>query len=284
MEQAKIKIDVQNVYKVYGQGKRAQKALKLAKQNEDKATIMKKTGVTLGLRGISLQIKHMETFVIMGLSGSGKSTLIRHFNRLIDPSDGRIVVDGEDVLKLSKQQLMDFRKHRISMVFQKFGLLPHQTVISNVAYGLLLAGVNRDEALAKAQAQIELVGLAGTEEQYPAQLSGGMQQRVGLARALATDADILLMDEPFSALDPLIRHDMQNQLISLRKKLKKTIVFITHDLEEAIRLGDRVALLQDGEIRQCGSPQEIIKNPADDYVASFVKHIKQRVVFTKEAG
>ncbi len=208
----------------------------------------------------------------MGLSGSGKSTMIRHFNRLIDPTMGQILVEGVDVMQLSsKEHLEEFRRHKMSMVFQRFGLLPHRTVVDNVAYGLEIQGIKKEARLAKANEWLEAVGLKGYENQYPAQLSGGQQQRVGLARALATDAEILLMDEAFSALDPLIRSEMQDQLIELQEKLHKTIIFITHDLDEALRLGDRIAILKDGELVQQGSPDEILLHPADEYVEAFVK-------------
>ncbi len=202
----------------------------------------------------------------MGLSGSGKSTMIRHFNRLIDPTMGQILVEGVDVMQLSSKELEEFRRHKMSMVFQRFGLLPHRTVVDNVAYGLEIQGIKKEARLAKANEWLETVGLKGYENQYPAQLSGGQQQRVGLARALATDAEILLMDEAFSALDPLIRSEMQDQLIELQEKLHKTIIFITHDLDEALRLGDRIAILKDGELVQQGSPDEILLHPADEYV------------------
>ncbi len=202
----------------------------------------------------------------MGLSGSGKSTMIRHFNRLIDPTMGQILVEGVDVMQLSPKELEEFRRHKMSMVFQRFGLLPHRTVVDNVAYGLEIQGIKKEARLAKANEWLETVGLKGYENQYPAQLSGGQQQRVGLARALATDAEILLMDEAFSALDPLIRSEMQDQLIELQEKLHKTIIFITHDLDEALRLGDRIAILKDGELVQQGSPDEILLHPADEYV------------------
>ena len=222
-----------------------------------------------------LQINKGEIFVIMGLSGSGKSTMIRHFNRLIDPTMGQILVEGVDVMQLSATELEEFRRHKMSMVFQRFGLLPHRTVVDNVAYGLEIQGIKKEARLAKANEWLETVGLKGYENQYPAQLSGGQQQRVGLARALATDAEILLMDEAFSALDPLIRSEMQDQLIELQEKLHKTIIFITHDLDEALRLGDRIAILKDGELVQQGSPDEILLHPADDYVEAFVKDVNR---------
>ena len=214
----------------------------------------------------------------MGLSGSGKSTLIRHLNRLIDPTDGEIIVEGTNVMSLNKQQLIEFRRHKMSMVFQRFGLFPHRTVIDNVGYGLEMQGVAEAERKKTAMEKIEAVGLSGFENQYPAQLSGGMQQRVGLARALANDTDIMLMDEAFSALDPLIRSDMQKQLIDLQSELKKTIVFITHDLDESLRLGDHIGILNHGKLVQVGTPVDIIMNPADDYVKAFVKDVNRTKV------
>jgi glycine betaine/proline transport system ATP-binding protein len=214
----------------------------------------------------------------MGLSGSGKSTLIRHINRLIDPTAGQVTVDGVDVLSLDDKEILDFRKKTMSMVFQRFGLFPHKTIIENVAYGLEIQEVPEAQRKEIAQGQIDSVGLQGFENQYPAQLSGGMQQRVGLARALATDPQILLMDEAFSALDPLIRSDMQNQLVDLQSKLKKTIVFITHDLDESLKLGDHIGILNAGRLVQVGRPEDIIMNPADDYVRAFVKDVNRSKV------
>mgnify|MGYP003316487893 FL=1 len=214
----------------------------------------------------------------MGLSGSGKSTLIRHLNRLIDPTDGEILIEGTNVMSLNKEKLIEFRRHKMSMVFQRFGLFPHKTVIQNVGYGLEMQGKSEDERKKISMEKIESVGLSGFENQYPNQLSGGMQQRVGLARALATNTDIMLMDEAFSALDPLIRSDMQKQLIDLQSELKKTIVFITHDLDESLRLGDHIGILNAGKLVQVGTPVDIIMNPADDYVEAFVKDVNRAKV------
>ena len=214
----------------------------------------------------------------MGLSGSGKSTLIRHLNRLIDPTDGEILIEGTNVMSLNTDQLIDFRRHKMSMVFQRFGLFPHKTVIQNVGYGLEMQGIEPDKRNNIAMEKIEAVGLSGFENQFPAQLSGGMQQRVGLARALATNTDIMLMDEAFSALDPLIRSDMQKQLLDLQAELKKTIVFITHDLDESLRLGDHIGILNAGKLVQVGTPVDIIMNPADDYVEAFVKDVNRAKV------
>ena len=229
----------------------------------------------MGLKDISLDIQESGIHVIMGLSGSGKSTLIRHINRLIDPTAGKIVINGEDVLKYNKAELLEFRRLQTAMVFQKFALLPHKTILDNVAFGLFIRQMGQEEAHKKAAFWIDRVGLSGYERHYPKQLSGGMQQRVGLARALSNDADILLMDEAFSALDPLIRKDMQDMLLQLQGELKKTIVFITHDLDEALRIGDEIAILKDGAMEQNGKPEEIIVSPANDYVRDFVKDVNR---------
>lgn len=273
-------IQIKNLYKIFGPKDKAY--LQAVKDGETKDELLARTGHTLGLQDINLDVYPGEIFVVMGLSGSGKSTLIRHFNRLIDPSEGEIIVDGSDVMKLSDKELRDFRRHKMSMVFQRFGLLPHKTVIDNVAYGLQIQGLSKVDRFAKAKEWIKTVGLEGYEEQYPSQLSGGQQQRVGLARALCTDADILLMDEAFSALDPLIRSEMQDQLIELQEKLHKTIIFITHDLDEALRLGDRIAILRDGVVVQQDTPVDILLNPADDYVEAFVKDVNRARALTVE--
>ena len=250
----------------------------MVKEGSTKDEILEKTGHTVGLDNVSLKIEEGETFVCMGLSGSGKSTLIRHLNRLIDPTDGEILVEGTNVMSLNKEKLIEFRRHKMSMVFQRFGLFPHKTVLQNVGYGLEMQGKAEDERNKISMEKIDAVGLNGFENQYPNQLSGGMQQRVGLARALATDTDIMLMDEAFSALDPLIRSDMQKQLIDLQSELKKTIVFITHDLDESLRLGDHIGILNSGKLVQVGTPEEIIMNPADDYVKAFVKDVNRAKV------
>lgn len=273
-------IQVKDLYKVFGE--KPQTVMPLVKQGKSKDDILAETGHTVGLKEISLEIKRGEIFVIMGLSGSGKSTLIRHFNRLIEPTAGEIIVEGTDVMKLGKKELEQFRRHKMSMVFQRFGLMPHYTVIENVAYGLKIQGIDKIERHNKAREWLETVGLKGYEEQYPSQLSGGQQQRVGLARALCTDAEILLMDEAFSALDPLIRSEMQDQLIELQQTLHKTIIFITHDLDEALRLGDRIAILKDGLLVQQGEPEEILLHPADDYVEAFVKDVNRARALTVE--
>jgi glycine betaine/proline transport system ATP-binding protein len=250
----------------------------MVKGGSGKDEILEKTGHTVGLDNVSLKIEEGETFVCMGLSGSGKSTLIRHLNRLIDPTDGEILVEGTNVMSLNKEKLIEFRRHKMSMVFQRFGLFPHKTVLQNVGYGLEMQGIDPEKRNSVAMEKIEAVGLSGFENQYPNQLSGGMQQRVGLARALATDTDIMLMDEAFSALDPLIRSDMQKQLLDLQAQLKKTIVFITHDLDESLRLGDHIGILNAGKLVQVGTPVEIVMNPADDYVEAFVKDVNRAKV------
>ena len=270
------KIEIKNVYKIFGNN--PSDVLPMVKDGANKEEVLEKTGHTVGLDDVTLSIEEGETFVCMGLSGSGKSTLIRHLNRLIDPTDGDIIIDGTNIMELDEQQLIDFRKHELSMVFQRFGLFPHKTVIENIGYGLEIQGKTLEERNEVAMMQIEAVGLQGFEAQYPSQLSGGMQQRVGLARALATNPEILLMDEAFSALDPLIRSDMQQQLIELQAKLKKTIVFITHDLDESLRLGDHIGILNGGRLVQAGTPEQIIMSPADDYVKAFVKDVNRAKV------
>ena len=270
------KIEINNVYKIFGNNPKS--VLPMVKEGSTKDEILEKTGHTVGLDNVSLKIEEGETFVCMGLSGSGKSTLIRHLNRLIDPTDGEILVEGTNVMSLDKEKLIEFRRHKMSMVFQRFGLFPHKTVLQNVGYGLEMQGKAENERNKISMEKIDAVGLNGFENQYPNQLSGGMQQRVGLARALATDTDIMLMDEAFSALDPLIRSDMQKQLIDLQSELKKTIVFITHDLDESLRLGDHIGILNSGKLVQVGTPEEIIMNPADDYVKAFVKDVNRAKV------
>ena len=270
------KIEINNVYKIFGNNPNS--VLPQVKEGATKDDILENTGHTVGLDNVSLKIEEGETFVCMGLSGSGKSTLIRHLNRLIDPTDGEILIEGTNVMNLNKEQLIEFRRHKMSMVFQRFGLFPHKTVIQNVGYGLEMQGKAEEERNKISMEKINAVGLSGFENQYPAQLSGGMQQRVGLARALATDTDIMLMDEAFSALDPLIRSDMQKQLIDLQSQLKKTIVFITHDLDESLKLGDHIGILNAGKLVQVGTPEEIIMNPADDYVKAFVKDVNRAKV------
>ncbi|MEJ2036518.1 MAG: glycine betaine/L-proline ABC transporter ATP-binding protein [Maritimibacter sp.] len=276
------KIQIKNLYKIFG--KNPQKVLPMVRdQGVSKDDLLEQTNHVLGVNNVSLDIMPKQIQVVMGLSGSGKSTLIRHINRLIDPTGGELLIDGEDVLGMDQTQLRDLRRHKMSMVFQKFALLPHRTVIENVGYGLEIQGVSEDEAAKRSLHWIERVGLTGYENHYPGQLSGGMQQRVGLARGLATDADILLMDEAFSALDPLIRYDMQSILLELQEELHKTIVFITHDLDEALRLGDDIAILRDGAKIQQGDAQDIVLKPADDYIRDFIKDINRAKVIRLRA-
>ena len=270
------KIELKNVFKIFGED--PQSILPLLQEGATKEEILEEKDHTVGLDNVSLSIEEGETFVCMGLSGSGKSTLIRHINRLIDPTKGEVLVDGVNVLQFSEDELLELRRNEMSMVFQRFGLFPHKTVLENVAYGLEVQGKPLEDRNNIAEDQIKAVGLNGFEYQYPSQLSGGMQQRVGLARALATDPGILLMDEAFSALDPLIRSDMQTQLLDLQSKLHKTIVFITHDLDESLKLGDHIGILHGGKMVQVGKPEEIIMNPADDYVAAFVKDVNRAKV------
>ncbi|WP_337183189.1 glycine betaine/L-proline ABC transporter ATP-binding protein [Shinella sp.] len=270
-------IEVRNLYKIFGP--RGADYVDAVKNGLGKAELNQKYGHVLGLRDINISMPAGGIMVVMGLSGSGKSTLIRHINRLIDPTAGEVLYDGVDVCRMNESDLRDFRRHKTAMVFQKFALLPHRTVLENTVYGLEIQGVAAAEREKRAQEWIARVGLAGFENHYPNQLSGGMQQRVGLARALTNDADILLMDEAYSALDPLIRVDMQTVLLDLQKELKKTVVFITHDLDEALRLGDKIAILRDGMVVQQGTGQEIVLNPADEYITAFVKEVNRgRVV------
>ncbi|MEX2543228.1 MAG: glycine betaine/L-proline ABC transporter ATP-binding protein [Trueperaceae bacterium] len=272
------KIEVKNLYKIFG--KRPDDVLQRVRKGVSKQEILKRTGHTVGLDDVSLDVRAGETFVVMGLSGSGKSTLVRCLNRLIEPTSGEIVVDGVDIVQLGRKEMQALRREKMGMVFQHFALLPHRNVIDNVAYGLKLQGMGREERYERARTWIEVVGLKGYEKARPTALSGGMQQRVGLARALATDPEILLMDEAFSALDPLIRREMQDELIRLQRELHKTIVFITHDLDEALRLGDRVAILNAGRVVQVGTPEQILTEPADDYVEAFVQNVDRSRVLS----
>ncbi|UTI40348.1 glycine betaine/L-proline ABC transporter ATP-binding protein [Niallia sp. RD1] len=272
------KLKIENVTKIFG--KNTKKAIQLLNNGESKKDILKKTGATVGVNKASFEVNPSEIFVIMGLSGSGKSTLVRMFNRLIDPTIGNIYIDGKDIVSMSKEELRKVRREKISMVFQKFALLPHRTILENAEFGLEIQGVDKTARKERALESLKLVGLSGYENQYPDQLSGGMQQRVGLARALANDPDILLMDEAFSALDPLIRKDMQDELLDLQSNMEKTIIFITHDLDEALRIGDRIALMKDGSIVQVGTPEEILMNPSNDYVERFVEDVDLSKVLT----
>ncbi|MCF7948493.1 MAG: glycine betaine/L-proline ABC transporter ATP-binding protein [Spirochaetia bacterium] len=274
-----VKIKVDNLYKIFGPNPK--KAFPLIEKGLERPEILEKTGNVVAVRGVSFEIKKKETFVIMGLSGSGKSTLIRCLNRLIDPTSGKIYIDGKNILEMDREELRESRRYMMSMVFQHFGLLPHRNVTNNVEFGLEIGGMEKEERNKKALDAIELVGLKGYEKSMPDELSGGMQQRVGLARALANNPEILLMDEAFSALDPLIRNQMQDELLELQAKMHKTIVFITHDLDEALKLGDRILILgPDGTSRQLGTPEEILSEPADDYVAKFVEKVDKTKVIT----
>lgn len=277
-----VKIRIRGVYKVFG--RHESDALRLLQAGMDKSEVQARTGANVGLAGVNADIPAGRITCVMGLSGSGKSTLVRHLNRLIDPSAGSLYIDGEDILQLSLAQLRELRRHRVSMVFQSFGLLPHITVLDNAAFGLHVRGESRRQARETARQWLERVGLAEYERNYPDELSGGMRQRVGLARALATDADILLMDEAFSALDPLNRYDMQEQLLELQQRLQKTIVFITHDIDEALRLGQHVIILRDGKVEQVGSPEDIRNRPANEYVERFLVRRLTRTVLPITLG
>ncbi|WFU12081.1 glycine betaine/L-proline ABC transporter ATP-binding protein (plasmid) [Rhizobium sp. CB3090] len=274
-------IEIKHLYKIFGPNPKAY--IDAVQKGLSKTELNEKHGHVLGLRDINIEIPSGFIQVIMGLSGSGKSTLIRHINRLIDPTAGEVLVDGVDVVKMSESELREFRRHQTAMVFQKFALLPHRNVLDNAMFGLEVQGMDRSKRVDTAMRWLERVGLNGFEQKYPNQLSGGMQQRVGLARALSNDAPVLLMDEAYSALDPLIRMDMQTVLLDLQKEIKKTIVFITHDLDEALRLGDQIAILRDGQIIQQGTSQDIVLRPADDYVANFVKEVNRGRVVHVEA-
>ncbi|MGY0693821.1 quaternary amine ABC transporter ATP-binding protein [Virgibacillus sp. FSP13] len=274
------KIKLEHVSKIFGS--KPKSVLPKVKEGMSKQEILAKTGHTVGVYDASMEIKQGEIFVIMGLSGSGKSTLIRCFNLLNKPTSGSILIDGEDIVKYNSSKLKKVRQEKIAMVFQHFGLFNHRTILANVEYGLEIRNVSKEERQEIARKNIESVGLKGYEEKYPDQLSGGMQQRVGLARALANDPDILLMDEPFSALDPLIRREMQLELLDIQERLQKTIIFITHDVNEAFKLGDRVAVMKDGRVIQTGTPEEIIESPANDYISDFIKDIDRSKVFQAE--
>ena len=274
------KLRVENLTKIFGDNEK--EALDLMNQGKTKEEILAATGATLGVNQATFDVKAGEIFVIMGLSGSGKSTLVRMLNRLIEPTNGNVFIDDANVSQMTKNDLRDIRRKKISMVFQNFGLFPHRTILENTEYGLEVQGVPRAERQEKAEQALDNAGLLPYKDQFPDQLSGGMQQRVGLARALANDPDILLMDEAFSALDPLIRRDMQDELIEMQKTLNKTIIFITHDLNESLRLGNRIAIMKDGEVVQVGTGEEILSNPANDYVKRFVEDIDRTKVYTAQ--
>nr|MDH3083048.1 glycine/proline betaine ABC transporter ATP-binding protein OpuAA [Bacillus subtilis] len=278
VDEKPIKIKVEKVSKIFG--KQTKKAVQMLANGKTKKEILKATGSTVGVNQADFEVYDGEIFVIMGLSGSGKSTLVRMLNRLIEPTAGNIYIDGDMITNMSKDQLREVRRKKISMVFQKFALFPHRTILENTEYGLELQGVDKQERQQKALESLKLVGLEGFEHQYPDQLSGGMRRRVGLARALTNDPDILLMDEAFSALDPLIRKDMQDELLDLHDNVGKTIIFITHDLDEALRIGDRIVLMKDGNIVQIGTPEEILMNPSNEYVEKFVEDVDLSKVLT----
>ncbi|GHC98350.1 glycine/betaine ABC transporter ATP-binding protein [Nocardiopsis terrae] len=273
-----VTFSVRNLWKIFGRN--ADKVVGTELERADRDRIKEETGCTVAVRDVSFDVRPGEIFVVMGLSGSGKSTLIRCLTRLIEPTAGSVLLDGEDIEAASDQRLRELRRHKMAMVFQHFGLLPNRRIIDNVAYGLEVRGMPRAERYARAREMIDMVGLSGNENARPGELSGGMQQRVGLARALAVDPQVLLFDEPFSALDPLIRRDMQNEVARLQRELNKTAVFITHDLQEALKLGDRIAIMRDGELVQVGTPEEVVGRPANAYVADFTSDVARTTVLT----
>ncbi|MDQ3538605.1 MAG: glycine betaine/L-proline ABC transporter ATP-binding protein [Actinomycetota bacterium] len=272
------KVACQGLWKVFGP--RAERIIDSEHAHLPRHEMRSATGCVAAVRDVSFDVARGEIFVVMGLSGSGKSTLIRCLSRLIEPTAGSVTIDGVDVLAMAPRQLRELRRHQVSMVFQHFGLLPNRRVVDNVAYGLEVRGESRQSRCARAGELLDIVGLAGLEQAYPDELSGGMQQRVGLARALATDPEVLLFDEPFSALDPLIRRDMQDEVIRLQAAMRKTMIFITHDLAEALKLGDRIAVMRNGDIVQIGTPQALVARPADDYVADFTRDVNRSRILT----
>lgn len=275
-----VKVKIENVSKIFGQ--RAKKVIPMIEKGASKAEILEKTGHTVGVYNASMEIMEGETFVIMGLSGSGKSTLLRCLNLLNRPTSGAIYVNGENIVNYNKNQLRHYRQKKLAMVFQHFGLFSHRTVLENIEYGLEIQGMAKADRRVIAQKHVETVGLKGYEHQYPDELSGGMRQRVGIARALANDPEILLMDEPFSALDPLIRREMQLELLDIQNRLQKTIIFITHDVNEAFRIGDRVAVMKNGQVEQIGTPEEILDNPASSYISEFIRDIDRSKILQAE--
>ncbi len=276
--ESEVKIEIRNLFKIFGPSPK--KAMKLLEKGLDKETIFEQTETTVGVQNAGFEIRTGEIFVIMGLSGSGKSTMVRMLNRLIEPTAGQVLIDGEDITKMNDEQLVKLRRKKLSMVFQSFALMPHMTVLQNAAFGLEMDGVDRETRETRALQALDQVGLEAWAESMPNELSGGMQQRVGLARGLAVDPDILLMDEAFSALDPLIRTEMQDELLKLQAKAKRTIVFISHDLDEAMRIGDRIAIMEGGRVVQVGTPEEILQNPADDYVRAFFRGVDPTNILT----
>jgi glycine betaine/proline transport system ATP-binding protein len=274
-------VSCRNVWKIYGP--KADRIVGTPDADLPRGELLERTGCVAAVRDVSFDVAKGEVFVVMGLSGSGKSTLVRMLNRLHDPTAGQVLVDGEDLVQLDEDQLRQVRRSKISMVFQHFGLLPHRLIVDNVAFGLEVQGLDKEAREAKANEVIEVVGLGGWGRSYPDELSGGMQQRVGLARALCTDPEIMLFDEPFSALDPLIRRDMQDEVIRLQREVRKTMIFITHDLAEALKLGDRIAIMKDGKFVQVGTPEAVVAHPADDYVADFTRDVPRAHVLTARA-
>lgn len=272
------KIVCNNVWKIFGPN--PERILKELKPSMSRAEVLAQTGHVIGVKDMSFKVQVGETFVVMGLSGSGKSTLVRCLHRLIEPTAGEIIIDGEDVVKMNHKQLQQLRRNKLAMVFQHFGLFPHRKVVDNIAYGLEIRGMAKQPRQTKAMQTLQMVGLDGWEQHYPRELSGGMQQRVGLARAMAVDPEILIFDEPFSALDPLIRREMQDELLRLQKRVKKTMVFITHDFLEAIKMGDHIAIMKDGETSQIGTPEDIVAHPADNYVRDFTEDVPRYKVLS----
>ena len=272
------KIICKDIWKVFGPNEK--NVLSNLNKSLSRSEVQEKTGHVVAVKDVSFSVQKGETFVVMGLSGSGKSTLVRCLSRLIEPTAGQVSIDGQDVIKMSNRDLTELRRNRMSMVFQHFGLFPHRRVIENIGYGLEIRGVKKKDRLAKSMETLSLVGLDGWDQHYPRELSGGMQQRVGLARALTVDPEILIFDEPFSALDPLIRREMQDELLSIQKMVQKTMVFITHDFSEAIKMGDHIAIMKDGEISQVGTPEEIVANPIDQYVKDFTEDVPKYKVLS----
>jgi glycine betaine/proline transport system ATP-binding protein len=281
VEESQVTVSCRNVWKVYGP--KAERIIGSPEAQLSRAELLEKTGCVAAVRDVSFDVAPGEVFVVMGLSGSGKSTLVRMINRLHDPTAGQVLIDGEDVVAADQERLREIRRTKVSMVFQHFGLFPHRTITDNVGYGLEVRGMEKAERAGKAREVLDTVGLGAWGDSYPDELSGGMQQRVGLARALATEPQIMLFDEPFSALDPLIRRDMQDEVVRLQRELKKTMLFITHDLPEALKLGDRIAIMKDGGFVQVGTPEEVVAHPADDYVADFTRDVPRAHVLTARA-
>jgi glycine betaine/proline transport system ATP-binding protein len=278
LDDAQATVSCRNVWKIYGP--KADRIVGTPDADLPRAELLEKRGCVAAVRDVSFDVAKGEVFVVMGLSGSGKSTLVRMLNRLHEPTAGQVFVDGEDLVALDDDHLRDVRRRKISMVFQHFGLLPHRLIVDNVAFGLEIQGVDKEQRETKANEVLETVGLGGWGRSYPDELSGGMQQRVGLARALCTDPEIMLFDEPFSALDPLIRRDMQDEVIRLQREVRKTMIFITHDLAEALKLGDRIAIMKDGKFVQVGTPEDVVSHPADDYVSDFTRDVPRAHVLT----